>query len=137
MKKRLNSIFLTLLMSSCSLFSSNKKEEVEQKDNIEKKKYVNKINQFISPNGDGKNECWEITELKKYPKNTLKLFNRWGNLVYEKQGYVDDFCGISNVKIGEKTKDEDGVLPEGTYFYIIELGDINLESYNGYLVIKR
>ena len=47
--------------------------------------------QFVSPNGDGINDCWVIPEMEKYPKNVLKLFNRWGNLVYEKEGYINHF----------------------------------------------
>jgi hypothetical protein len=29
------------------------------------------------------------------------------------------------------------ILPEGTYFYIIDLGDNNFEPYTGYIQIKR
>jgi len=92
---------------------------------------------FVSPNGDGKNDCWIIPELEKYPKNVLKLFNRWGNLVYEKEGYVNQFCGISNVQIDSKSVNEEGEIAEGTYFYIIDLGVDEFEPYTGYMQIKR
>ncbi|MGB1041720.1 MAG: gliding motility-associated C-terminal domain-containing protein, partial [Flavobacteriales bacterium] len=87
--------------------------------------------QFVSPNGDGINDCWIIPELEKYPKNVLKLFNRWGNLVYEKEGYINHFCGVPNIGNLEETAEKDGLLPEGTYFFIIELGDSTFEPYTG------
>ena len=93
--------------------------------------------QFVSPNGDGINDCWVIPEMEKYPKNVLKLFNRWGNLVYEKEGYINHFCGVPNIGNLEETAEKDGLLPGGTYFYIIDLGVKKTEPYTGYLQIKK
>mgnify|MGYP001951347314 CR=1 FL=1 len=94
--------------------------------------------QFISPNEDGINDYWEIPQLIKYPNNTVKLFNRWGNLVYEKKGYVDEFCGVANVKIKSESGDVlSSTLPDATYYYIIDLGERKLEPYTGYLYIRR
>ena len=41
-------------------------------------------NEF-SPNGDGVNETFTIDCIDQYPNNTLKVVNRWGNLVYKKE----------------------------------------------------
>ena len=40
----------------------------------------------------------EIEGIENYRKNTLKIFNRWGVLVYQKEGYTnsDPFTGYSN-----------------------------------------
>jgi len=93
------------------------------------------IPEFISPNGDGMNDFWDLTELSSYTNNVVKLFNRYGTLVFEQRGYTNQFVGRGNVSnsLGE------GQLPEGTYFYVIDLGDNNVDKkvYNGYVQIKR
>ncbi|MGB1041559.1 MAG: gliding motility-associated C-terminal domain-containing protein [Flavobacteriales bacterium] len=92
---------------------------------------------YISPNGNGINDCWVVPGLKKYPKNTLKLFDRWGNLVYEKEGYMNDFCGIPNTKYGKEKAEKDGLLPGTRYFYILDIGDSKIEPYTGLLKIIK
>jgi gliding motility-associated-like protein len=95
------------------------------------------IPQFISPDGSGKNDTWEIPELANYPNNTVKVFNRWGNLVMEAKGYSTGWNGSSNVDRGANRLMDNKMLPEGTYFYIIDLGTNDFEPYVGYLQIKR
>ncbi len=36
----------------------------------------------FSPNGDGFNDLWIIENIDFYPQVDLKIFDRWGNLVY-------------------------------------------------------
>lgn len=74
---------------------------------------------MITPNGDGKNDVLEFSSLKKYGINTLKVYNRWGDLVYQKinyQGDSDRFDGTRNGK----------PLPAGNYFYVLSFrtGDV-------------
>lgn len=99
------------------------------------------INQLITPDNDGKNDTWNIPELKLYCErcdkdgNSLKIFNRWGALVYEKKNYMldnDRFKGYS-----KNTLDFEGnnLLPLGTYFYIIEVGET--VKFMGYIYIMR
>lgn len=82
----------------------------------------------ISPNEDGANDTWTIAGIEQYPDNTVRVFNRWGNLVFERQGYTnaDPWAG--------RWLDRD--LPDGTYFYIIDLGG-NVGKVSGYLQISR
>ncbi len=92
------------------------------------------IPQLISPNGDGKNDVWDIPELKTRSicnqHNKLMIFNRWGAKVYEKVDYMQDaerFDGYSNNSLDFQG---DELLPAGTYFYIIELdGDVKVDGY--------
>lgn len=82
----------------------------------------------ISPNGDNKNDAWHIVGIEQFPDNEVRIFNRWGNLVFEQKGY-------SNLMAWEGTwngKD----LPDGTYFYIIDLGD-GSAPLSGYLQLMR
>ncbi|MFN0034802.1 MAG: gliding motility-associated C-terminal domain-containing protein [Saprospiraceae bacterium] len=82
----------------------------------------------ISPNGDGLNDAWHILGIEQFPDNAVQVFNRWGNLVFEQKGYTNSaaWAGQWNGK----------ELPDGTYFYLIELGG-NGGKMNGWLEILR
>ena len=93
----------------------------------------------MSPGDDGINDYFKIAGIEKYPNNTVKVFNRWGVLVYEAKGYgLGDrlFMGISE---GRVTITKNQKLPAGTYFYVIEFDGENpgRERYMGYLYINR
>lgn len=71
--------------------------------------------QLFTPNNDGDNDEYIIRGLEKYPDNTFIVYNRWGNVVYKKDAYYDQWGGYSNVSgaIGQKE------LPVGVYYYIL------------------
>uniref|UniRef100_UPI00232B25B8 gliding motility-associated C-terminal domain-containing protein n=1 Tax=Olleya namhaensis TaxID=1144750 RepID=UPI00232B25B8 len=87
----------------------------------------------ISPNGDGDNDYFVIQGLQNYPDNTLRIYNRWGNVVYEKFRYQNDFEGVSE---GRATVKKDDKLPVGTYYYLLDLGD-GSNPKAGWLYINR
>ena len=91
----------------------------------------------ISVNGDGENDYFKIEGIEYYPKNNLKIFNRWGVLVYERDGYTNNepFDGHSN---GRATISADSKLPQGTYYYILEYEDSYDQSHTekGWLYLK-
>ncbi|RXQ96530.1 tandem-95 repeat protein [Ancylomarina salipaludis] len=82
----------------------------------------------ITPNSDNLNDKFKIVGLEKFPKNSLEIFNRWGNIVYSKHSYDNNWEGYGNVK-GQLSNDR---LPPGTYFYIFKYGD-NKEPLTGYV----
>jgi len=96
----------------------------------------------ITPNGDGLNEYFQIVGIENYPNNNVKIFNRWGVLVFETNGYGGSdgtqnvFRGISDGRVTVQKNEE---LPTGTYFYILTFPADNpgKDSYNGYLYINR
>ncbi len=90
------------------------------------------VPEFFSPNGDGTNDGFVIKNIENYPNNQLKIFNRWGNLVYQKDGYLNEFVGFANV--GDAAGKEK--LPAGTYYVILVYGDEKTETYNGYLLLQ-
>ena len=45
------------------------------------------IYQAVSPNGDGFNDTWYIQGIVNYPNNSIKLFDRYNNLIYTASGY--------------------------------------------------
>lgn len=81
----------------------------------------------FTPNGDGINDQLIITALSNYSTVRLTIYNRYGNIVYESEQYENDWDGTSS-KNGME-------LPDGTYFYILELD--GGEIYNGYVHINR
>ncbi|MFN5705694.1 MAG: Ig-like domain-containing protein, partial [bacterium] len=89
----------------------------------------------FSPDGDGVNDGFVIKGLEKYPQNKIEIFNRWGNKVYEKAPYDNSWSGTSRtngvVVLG------DGVLPNGTYYYILDFGVPGVAPQTGYVVIKK
>lgn len=80
----------------------------------------------FSPNNDNSNETFKITGLQAWPNHHLTVFNRWGVVVYESSNYLSDWGGTY----------KDKLLPDGTYFYVLELGNGG-ETKKGYVVILR
>jgi gliding motility-associated-like protein len=89
----------------------------------------------VSRNGDGRNEIFNIACIENFPGNNVKIFNRAGTLVYEGDGY-------NNVDIYFDGKSNRGVspmgilLPDGTYFYVIDKRD-GSKPLAGYLEIVK
>lgn len=86
-----------------------------------------KIFNEFSPNDDGQNDTFYIDCISQYPDNQLEIFNRWGNLVYYKKGYNNTWDG--------KADGSAKTLPEGTYFYILDLGNGSPKT-SGWLYLK-
>lgn len=80
-----------------------------------------RIPQGFSPNGDGINDIFEIQGLEAFPETALKIFNRWGNVVFETNRYNNDWDGRN--------------VPDGTYFYAVKLP--NGEEFAGSVSIAR
>ncbi len=72
----------------------------------------------LTPNAQFDNKLF-IRGLENYPDNKFKVFNRYGSLVYEAAPYQNDWDGVPNV--GHNITEGDGKVPDGTYFYILEL----------------
>jgi gliding motility-associated-like protein len=86
----------------------------------------------ITANGDGVNDYFEITgvEFCEYKFN-LMLFNRWGSKVYESNDYQNNWGGYApNNAFGNS-----GMLPAGTYYYIIKVTNTDFKPINGYIYL--
>ena len=82
---------------------------------------------LITPNGDGLNDTWKLDDLYYFTKNSLKIFNRWGEQVFSESPYKNEWAGTSTS--GDK-------LPDGIYYFILDLGN-GKKSKSGYIVINR
>ena len=91
----------------------------------------------ISTDEGSQNNGFIIKNIDLYPNNNLKIFNRYGVLVYEKDGYTnaDPFKGFST---GRATVNKDGKLPQGTYYYVLKYtnGQNQSQQKAGWLYIK-
>ena len=54
---------------------------------------VLRANTGFSPNGDGINDYFTFEGLENYPKNTLEVYNRWGNRILKRENYQGNWDG--------------------------------------------
>ena len=93
------------------------------------------IYEGFSPNADDKNKKWIIGGIEEYPNNTVQIYNRWGNKVFEVKGYDNgDNAWGSESAMGLILGKE--LVPDGTYFYILDLGD-GSPLRKGYITVHR
>ncbi|MEO1050957.1 MAG: gliding motility-associated C-terminal domain-containing protein [Bacteroidota bacterium] len=80
----------------------------------------------FSPNADGINDVWNIRNIELYPEVSIRVVNRWGNTVFESNGYQQPWDGRSN----------GSDLEPATYYYMVDLrnGD---PVYSGPLTIVK
>jgi len=93
----------------------------------------------ITPNGDGIHDVLRIGNIENYPNNTVKIYNRWGVLVFKTRAYNSSGNVFDGTSDGRVTVDQDSKLPVGTYFYIIDYEDQSgsMQQLSGYIYINR
>jgi gliding motility-associated-like protein len=77
----------------------------------------------MTPNGDGLNDIFLIKGLELFDESKVQIFDRWGNVVFSSDDYENTWDG--------------GELPEGTYYYILEVNDPQSTVHKGILTILR
>jgi gliding motility-associated-like protein len=90
--------------------------------------------QGISPNGDGKNDTFIIPGILNAQPNTVTIFNRWGNIVYEKDNYQNDWHGQTDRAFDLLASD--GLLPDGTYYYVVDYKG-NKSNVKSFIYVNR
>lgn len=95
------------------------KKEVYQP---EKLKLVN----AFSPDNDGVNDTWTVPELKFYNEVSIQVFDRAGVRLFH----------TTNPEEGWDGRGQNGQVKQGSYFYIIEVKDINLVQKGVLTVLK-
>ncbi|MBK9077114.1 MAG: choice-of-anchor L domain-containing protein [Flavobacteriales bacterium] len=75
-----------------------------------------------TPNNDGSNDHYVVHGLEAFKENHITIFNRWGNVVYDRMNYANDWAGENQ---------EGEMLPNGTYFVVLTLnkGGETLQNY--------
>jgi gliding motility-associated-like protein len=82
---------------------------------------------MFTPNGDGLNDVWGITGLEGYSYYKLKVYNRWGTVVFDNYGDYEAWDGNADGK----------VVPAAVYYYVIELGESGDKLVKGSVTILR
>ncbi|SEL95779.1 Ig-like domain-containing protein, partial [Olivibacter domesticus] len=78
----------------------------------------------FTPNGDGRNDLFEIVGIEAYDRVELYVFNRWGSEIFNNPNYNNNWDGQN--------------LNEGTYYYLIKLiKDDKVETQKGWVLLKR
>ena len=81
----------------------------------------------FTPYGDGLNDRWNISFLDIGFDADVKIFNRWGNIIYHVSGATVSWDGMVN-NIPQ---------PSGTYIFIIKFKDKSLPEIKGTLTLIR
>ncbi|ARN78998.1 hypothetical protein BST97_13925 [Nonlabens spongiae] len=74
----------------------------------------------FTPNGDGRNDTFEIRCINLYPESELVIVNRYGSTVYKATNYQNDWDGTPTQGL---LHDSDKALPTGTYYWKLDLKD--------------
>ncbi|MBO7481208.1 MAG: gliding motility-associated C-terminal domain-containing protein, partial [Bacteroidales bacterium] len=83
-----------------------------------------RIPNVFTPNGDGVNDIWEIVNIEMFPAAEVRIFNRWGQLLYTSKGYAEPWDGSYRGHF----------VPAGSYLYVIDLFNDD-EPYKGVVTI--
>lgn len=70
---------------------------------------------FISPDGNGKNEVLDLSDINPKGDCFITVWNRWGVEVWSAQEYKNDWNGVDF---------SGNELPDGTYYYILRCDKI-------------
>ncbi|MGL4597428.1 MAG: gliding motility-associated C-terminal domain-containing protein [Bacteroidia bacterium] len=81
----------------------------------------------FSPNGDGEDDVWEIQNIGLYPDAVIKIYNRWGELMFESDKFVKGWDGRNKGKPVEI----------GVYYYTVKTGKPAEKDFSGFFTLKR
>ncbi|MBI5914011.1 MAG: gliding motility-associated C-terminal domain-containing protein [Bacteroidetes bacterium] len=82
----------------------------------------------FSPNADGVNDFFTIRNIEHHPKNTLRVYNRWGKQVFGGKAYQNTWNAVYR----------NAPLPDGSYFYFLDI-EIKGEKkeFTGFVEVRR
>ena len=88
----------------------------------------------FSPNDDGYNEVFLIENIENYQHLSpeLIIFNRWGDIVYQRKNYTN-----TNAWNG-RFQNSNEEVPDGTYYYILNFNTDNIkDARRGFIEVVR
>lgn len=90
--------------------------------------YFKNMPTAFTPNGDGKNDVWNIPELQIFPQAVVEIYDRWGSLVFRSEsGYPKPWDGTWAGK----------TMPMDSYYYVITLNSEGLEPISGTVTLIK
>jgi gliding motility-associated-like protein len=92
------------------------------------------IPNVFTPNNDSINDVWRFSLGKGNTLKDMSIFNRWGNLIYQKTNNLSQTTVLWD---GRTTSGEE--TPSGVYFYVLQYTDANGEEHkkNGYITLIK
>ena len=87
------------------------------------------IPKYFSPNGDGIMDNFVIEDIKRY-ENEVIIFNKWGDIIFQKKNYDNRWNGVYNGR----------EVAEDTYMYVVRVkadSEAEFEDFKGTLTILR
>ncbi len=82
----------------------------------------------FSPNGDGVNDTFSLENVEFiYEDYTIEIYNRYGSIVYRGNNNSNPWDGSS----------DNGIVPNGVYFYIINYNENDIPPTQGRLYLNR
>lgn len=86
------------------------------------------VSNLLTPNRDGHNDTFRISDIQMYENYELLIYNGLGNLLYDTRNYDNAWTGTTS-----KGKD----LPTGTYYYIFQEVSNHSNRFEGEIHIYR
>ena len=72
--------------------------------------------EIVTADGNGRNDVFRIVCVEEFIDNSLQIYNRYGQVVFETENYDNTWAGTT--ASGEE-------LPEGPYYYVFEYTDFD------------
>ncbi|MEM9327132.1 MAG: PKD domain-containing protein [Bacteroidota bacterium] len=91
-----------------------------------KEDFVLVANNVFTPDGNGQNDTWIIQNVETFGNANVRIFDRYGTVVFQETDYQNDWNGTFG----------NDILPDGTYFYLITFSNAPVE-YKGSVTIIR
>lgn len=82
----------------------------------------------ITPNGDGLNDTWQIKNIDVYPLSVVRIYDRTGRLIFEKQGYSNE--------TGWDGSYNGAPMPSADYWYEIDVEEIDQQYYGHFTLLR-
>jgi gliding motility-associated-like protein len=86
-----------------------------------------KVSRLVTPDTFGPESTWQIINIENFPNSRVLVYNRNGQLVFEKVGYQNDWNGTY-----QETGD---YLPAGPYYFFVEVSELG-EIKKGWLYLN-
>jgi gliding motility-associated-like protein len=90
------------------------------------------ITKVVTPDNNGVNDEWVLTNIEKFANNEIVIVDRWGSVIYSARGYNN------NNVVWKGISQNGAAVPTGTYFYrlTVRYGEDSIEK-TGFIELIR
>ncbi|GAB3337708.1 hypothetical protein GCM10027429_22480 [Marivirga atlantica] len=90
------------------------------------------VSKLVTPNGDGNNDLWIVSDLQNFPNNEVVIVDRWGGQIFKAKAYDNEQV------VWDGTNQNGEVVPTGTYFYYITVKSNSVtQTKKGFIEVIR